>query len=234
MKRREFARVHKAWSRARVDAEVKLKVDAVSWALGERVTFLSADWQSLVSQFKQVHGVAIDETKLPSIHDSMAVSVVLRKLRRTTPRRPAEGRDPCPCCVPARKESKINKHLDQPKQLGITFDSNLTIQIRKRCMSTMPPNIEELRKNESFSTVSEGKRQRIRKPCGSSCDSRCTRPTKGKASSTNSCGRKVQSVSTCTITTLWGFAFRSRGDCGRIHACHTESRSHADCLCLNS
>ena len=32
---RGFARVHKVWSRARIDAEVKLKVDAVSRAHGE-------------------------------------------------------------------------------------------------------------------------------------------------------------------------------------------------------
>ena len=34
-----------------------------------KVTFLAADWESLVSQFNSKHGVAIDEIKLPSIHD---------------------------------------------------------------------------------------------------------------------------------------------------------------------
>ena len=37
-RQRVFARVHKAWSRALVDAEVKLRVDGVSRAHGERVT----------------------------------------------------------------------------------------------------------------------------------------------------------------------------------------------------
>ena len=43
-------------------------------AHGEGVTFLAADWEFLITQFKQVHGVAIDETRLPSMHDWMRPS----------------------------------------------------------------------------------------------------------------------------------------------------------------
>ena len=74
----------------------------------------------------------------------------------------------------------------------------------------------------TVSTVSKGKRQRVQKPCGSSCDSRHTsflgtsrsmlfKARQGertrRASSTNSCGRKVLSISTRKTIALQGFYF---------------------------
>ena len=129
--KRDCARVHKAWSRATVD--VKLKVDAASRARSERVTFLAADLESLISQFKQVHSVAIDETKLPKLHDSMLPS---QPYSESFQERLHCGRleaETLAHVVFLRKEeSQINMQPDQPKQLGITLDSNVTIQTRKR------------------------------------------------------------------------------------------------------
>ena len=67
--------------------------------------------------------------------------MILRELRRTTPRWQAEGRKPRPQCILA--------HRGITEQLGITLDSCLPIQTRKRHMSTMPSNIEEICKKNS-------------------------------------------------------------------------------------
>ena len=47
---REAAKIHKAWSRSRICAAVKQKVDAVAHAHGERFTFLVADCGSVATQ----------------------------------------------------------------------------------------------------------------------------------------------------------------------------------------
>ena len=60
----QLAKIHKAWSVSRIDIEVKLKVDAVARAHGERVTLLAVDWESLVTQCKSKHGIAIDQPPL--------------------------------------------------------------------------------------------------------------------------------------------------------------------------
>ena len=47
---RESAKIYKAWTRSRIYAAVKQKVDAVAHAHGERFTFLVADCRSAPAQ----------------------------------------------------------------------------------------------------------------------------------------------------------------------------------------
>ena len=52
----ELAKISKAWSTAKVQADAKRKVDAVQKAQGEPVQLLSEDWASLMRQFKKKYG----------------------------------------------------------------------------------------------------------------------------------------------------------------------------------
>ena len=58
--------VHHAWLLARVYVEVKTKVDAVTRAYGQPITFLTADWVTLTVQVKMQHGMSIHDAKLPA------------------------------------------------------------------------------------------------------------------------------------------------------------------------
>ena len=52
----ELAKISKAWSTAKVQADTKRKVDAVQKAHGEPVQLLSEDWASLMRAFKKNMG----------------------------------------------------------------------------------------------------------------------------------------------------------------------------------
>ena len=47
----EFAKISKAWSSAKIAAEMKEKIDAVHRAHGEPVQMLEGDWVSLIRAF---------------------------------------------------------------------------------------------------------------------------------------------------------------------------------------
>ena len=60
----EMAKMVKAWNIAKVQAEVKTKVDAVAKAHGEPISMLKCDWVSLMTRFGDQHGDNIHETRL--------------------------------------------------------------------------------------------------------------------------------------------------------------------------
>ena len=132
--------IHRTWARSRTDAEGQGE-GCLRRAYGERVTFLAVVWESLVCQFKQKHGVATDEkTKLPLIRGSMLPSQSYvesfeeklhdRRLQAVT--------------LAHVISLQINRRPEQPKHMAITLDSNLTIQTRKRHISSMPTSIDQL------------------------------------------------------------------------------------------
>ena len=55
--KREWANIHKAWLQVKVYGEVRVKVDAVPRALGQPISFLTADRAYLVVQVKPKFGV---------------------------------------------------------------------------------------------------------------------------------------------------------------------------------
>ena len=63
---REMAKVIKAWNSAKLQAEIKTKVDAVAKAHGEPVSMLKCDWISLMTRFGDQHGNNIHESRLPA------------------------------------------------------------------------------------------------------------------------------------------------------------------------
>ena len=114
-----------------------------------RVTFLAADWESLVSRFISKHGVAIDEIKLPSIHDPTMPSQLFERFEERLHDDRLNAETLALVVSLQEEEMQINKNPQQPKQLDITVDADLTIQTRKYYMSSMPSGIEELRKRYS-------------------------------------------------------------------------------------
>ena len=62
----EWANIHNAWLAVKVNQEVKSKVDAVVRALGQPIQHLTADWASMIFQFKQQNGMNIHDAKLPA------------------------------------------------------------------------------------------------------------------------------------------------------------------------
>ena len=120
-----------------------------------------------MSQFNSKHGVAIDDVKLPSIHDPTMPSQLFERFeeRLHDDRLKAETRT---LVVSLQEEEmQINKNPHQPKQLDITVDSDLTIQTRKHCMSSMSSGIEELQKRYNEMThlcLLEQMRQSSRAP----------------------------------------------------------------------
>ena len=64
--KRDWAKVHNAWLSAKVNVDVKTKVDAVSRAHGQPITFFTADWARLVVQFTLQYWMSIYDATLPS------------------------------------------------------------------------------------------------------------------------------------------------------------------------
>ena len=49
----EWANIHNAWLAVKVNHEVKTRVDAVARAHGQPIQYLTADWASMLVQFKK-------------------------------------------------------------------------------------------------------------------------------------------------------------------------------------
>ena len=72
----KWANIHNAWLSVKVNQEVKSKVDAVARAHGQPIQYLTADWASMIFQFKQQHGMSIhDESCLHRVISSRSKSV---------------------------------------------------------------------------------------------------------------------------------------------------------------
>ena len=63
--KREWAKLNMVWKQARITCDTKDRVDAVKRAHGEPVSFLTADWVSLLREFKQQRG-KIQDSELPA------------------------------------------------------------------------------------------------------------------------------------------------------------------------
>ena len=62
----EWANIHNAWLAAKVNHEVKTRVDAVAQAHGQPIQYPTKDWASMLFQFKTQYVLNIHEVKLPS------------------------------------------------------------------------------------------------------------------------------------------------------------------------
>ena len=80
----ELAKICKAWSTAKVQADTKRKVDAVQKAHGEPVQLLSEDWASLLRAFKKNMG--------SSTHQSSQGRATSRHSKRSWPQESSRPR----------------------------------------------------------------------------------------------------------------------------------------------
>ena len=135
--KREWAKLHMVWKQARITCDSKARVDAVKRAHGERVSFLATDWVSSLREFKSQRG-KIQDNELPahsyfeafeeSLHDGTVQAETLSHVVSI-----------------AEEQKQRAGRPEPPKQLGLHLDSTLTVQTKRRYMSSMPANTEALR-----------------------------------------------------------------------------------------
>ena len=127
---REMAKMVKAWNSAKVQAEVKTKVDAVAKAHGEPISMLKCDWISLRTRFGDQHGDNVHESRLPaqSYFENFEEALSDGSLE-------AERLD----------RAELAKTPHTAKHLGIQLDSSLSIQTGRRFKSVLPATTEALR-----------------------------------------------------------------------------------------
>ena len=137
--KRELAQLIAAWEESKVQCETKTKVDAVARAHGEPISHLPADWESIMKGYKQKHGANIPEYYLPSqsYFEAFEEKVNEGRLRPETLAQVVGVEE---------EEAQERTKPEQPKQLHLTLDENLTVQTRRRYLSCMPATIEDLRR----------------------------------------------------------------------------------------
>ena len=126
--------------------DTKDRVGAVKRAHGEPVSFLTADWVSLLREFKNQRG-KIQDNELPaqSYFEAFEESLHDGTLQAETPAH----------VVSIAEEQKQRAGRPEfPKQLELHLDSTLTVQTKRRDMSSMLANTEALpTKNEVLTNL---------------------------------------------------------------------------------
>ena len=128
----------KAWNSAKIQADIKTKVDAVAKAHGEPVSMLKCDWISLMTRFGDQHGDNIHESRLPaqSNFENFEEALADGSLE-------AERLDQVLNVVEERAE--LAKTPNAAKHLGINLDASLTTQTKRRFSSVLMATTETLR-----------------------------------------------------------------------------------------
>ena len=132
--KREVAKVVKAWNMAKVQSEVKVKADAAARAHGVPITMLEPDWALL---FKNKYGSHIPTSALPaqSFFESFEEMVANGTLKGITLAHVVSAKE---------QEAQDEARPEPSRQMGLHLDSTLTIQTKRKYMSAMPSNTEEL------------------------------------------------------------------------------------------
>ena len=124
---------------SKIQSETKTKVDAVARAPGEPISHLPADWESIMKGARQKYGARIPEYYFTSQSYFEAFDEKVNEgwLRPETLAQVVSL---------GEEEAQERTQQERPKQLHLTLDANLTVQTRRRYLSSMPSSIEELRK----------------------------------------------------------------------------------------
>ena len=120
----EWTIVHNAWLASRVNVEVKAKVDAVIRAHGQPITFLTADWASLIVQFKMHCGMSIHDVKLPA---QSCYGSFEERLRNGI----IEAETLAHVVSLADERKQIASKQEPPFQMGVHLDASLSVQTKK-------------------------------------------------------------------------------------------------------
>ena len=132
------ARIVKAWNASKHYSEAQLKVDANAKAHGETITMPSSDWMSLIDQFRAKYGAHIHESCLPaqSYYEAFEEKLADGQLGAETLAQVISF---------AEEEHQRSQKPEPSRHLGLHLDSTLTIQTRRRYISSAPTSTEELR-----------------------------------------------------------------------------------------
>ena len=136
--KRELGRLVMVWNTAKVQRDTKVQIEAVHKAHGEPISMVTADWVSLLRTFRAKYGNNIHPSRLPA--QTYFESFEERLADGTTIAEPLSH----VVSLAEEKEQK-EKRPESARQVGIHLDSTLTIQTRRRFVSTAPTNTEELR-----------------------------------------------------------------------------------------
>ena len=132
------ARIVKARNASKHYSEAQLKVDANAKAHGETITMPSSDWMSLIDQFRAKYGAHIHESCLPaqSYYEAFEEKLADGQL----------GAETLAQVISFAEEEHQRAQKPEPsRHLGLHLDSTLTIQTRRRYISSAPTSTEELR-----------------------------------------------------------------------------------------
>ena len=135
--KRELAKVVKAWKDAKVHADTKVNYDAVARAHGETFSMLAPDWISLLAAFKLKYGEHLHDTVLPaqSYFESFEEKLSDGHLKAETLAQIVSV---------AEQDEQESKKAEPQRHMSLHLDGQLTIQTKRRFMSNMPSNPEEL------------------------------------------------------------------------------------------
>ena len=134
----EWANIRNAWLAVKVNHEVKTRVDAVARAHGQHIQYLTADWASMLVQFKKKqYGLNIHEAKLPaqSYYESFEERLHNEVIEAGTLAHVVS--------LEEEREQMASKP-EPPTQMGLHLDSTMTLQTKKRYISRMPTDPESL------------------------------------------------------------------------------------------
>ena len=136
--RRELAKVLKAWNIAKVQSEAKVKADAAARAHGVPITMLEPDWASLMDSFKLKFGSHIPSSSLPrqSLFESFEEMLANGTMKAVTMAHFVSAKE---------QEDQDDARPEPSRQMGMHLDSTLTIQTKRKYMSSMPTTTEGLR-----------------------------------------------------------------------------------------
>ena len=135
---REQANVIKAWNIAKVQSEAKEKADAAARAHGVPITMLEPDWASLMDSFRIKFGSHIPSSSLPaqSFFESFEEMLANGTMEAVALAHMVSAKE---------QEDQEDARPEPSRQMGMHLDSMLTIQTRRRYMSSMPTTTEVLR-----------------------------------------------------------------------------------------
>ena len=136
--KRELAKVLKAWNIAKVQSEAKVKADAAARAHGVPTTMLEPDWASFMDSFKIKFGSHISSSSPPaqSFSESSEEMLANGTMKAVTLAHVVSAKE---------QEDQEDARPEPSGRMGMRLDCTLTIQTRRRYMSSTPTATEGLR-----------------------------------------------------------------------------------------
>ena len=118
------------WHTAKVQRDTKVHVEAVHKAHREPISMITADWISLIRTFKANPSRLPAQTYVEGFEERLTDGTMIA--------------EPLSHVISLAEEKEQKERPPEgARQMGIHLDSTLTIQTRRRFVSTPPANMEE-------------------------------------------------------------------------------------------